>query len=538
MKLIKLHIIDADTCGGLLNGLRVNFRSGEIDANKFSPLCLVGPNGAGKSQTLQIIAEIFQALFAHYLPEEEKGAPNQQIQFELEYQIFDPTGAVQSVRASRRKEGRKKPKLILEKLMSDYWVEEADLKKASELLPTKVIGYTSGENETLSIPFFVSRSGYADQVRSSALDKGKASLSIPDSRMLLIDYGTNLEVLIANLLLNPPKVRQHLIHEFKFEGIRSFRCIIQLKYGSSALKIVKLTEELNHYIQCLKSCSTCHTYNPRDHCYIFDFFIQEATYEAFSSFWKKGALELYSCFHKLAMLNDLVIPKKDRDAFKSGVEKRRFASRLPEPMERQKVFRFERIEFFSGSSDRCVDYVSLSDGEHQLTQILGTLCMVNFPNVLFLLDEPESHFNPRWRVEFISKIMSLPTPQVALGRESSRRAGSSVSRQDCLITTHSPFVPSDMDSDNVLIFSKNEETGKIKVRRPNIQTYGSTFDRILEECFGISPPMSDMPKNAIGKLLESNDVEEIKSAMSCFGDSLERIYLAERIRILESEKET
>lgn len=539
MKLIRLHIIDADTCGGLLNGLRVNFRSGgEIDADKFSPLCLVGPNGAGKSQTLQIIAEIFQALFAHFIPEEEQGTPNHRIQFELEYLIHDLTGAVQSVRASRRKEGRKKPKIVLERLISDSWVEETDPKNASELLPAKVIGYTSGENETLSIPFFVSRSGYADQVRSSALDKNKASSAIPDSRMLLIDYGTNLEVLIANLLLNPPKVRRHLIHEPEFGGVRSFRCIVQLKYGASASNIVKLTEELKRNIQYLESCATCYTYDSKDHQYTFDFFVQDATYQAFSNYWAKGALELYSCFHKLAMLNDLVIPKKDRDSFKKGVEKRRFASRLPEPMERQKVFRFERIEFFSIDNDRFVDYVSLSDGEHQLTQLLGTLCMANFPNVLFLLDEPESHFNPRWRVEFISKIMNLPTPNPGSeSGESTRTERGLVSRQDCLITTHSPFVPSDMDSEGVLIFSKDAETGDIEARNPNIQTYGSTFDTILEECFGISPPMSDIPKNAIEKLLKSDDAAEIRNAMSRFGDSVERMYLADRIRMLEAKKE-
>lgn len=30
------------------------------------------------------------------------------------------------------------------------------------------------------------------------------------------------------------------------------------------------------------------------------------------------------------------------------------------------------------------------------------------PDVLFLLDEPESHFNPQWRVKFISRLLDLP----------------------------------------------------------------------------------------------------------------------------------
>ena len=228
------------------------------------------------------------------------------------------------------------------------------------------------------------------------------------------------------------------------------------------------------------------------------------------------------------MLNDLVIPSTARKSFVKGVESRHFSTRLPEPLEEHKVFRFERVEFISQKSDdKPVDYVSLSDGEHQLAQLLGTMCMASFPNVLFLLDEPESHFNPKWRVEFISKILTFP----ATSGESRSDKLSGVAQQDCLITTHSPFVPSDMKSDNVLIFSKEKD--EIQVRRPRIETYGSTFDTILEECFKISPPMSSLPKNEIDDLLQSSDIEKIKLGMKGLGDSVERMYLADRIRMLK-----
>ncbi|MEZ8833930.1 restriction system-associated AAA family ATPase [Vibrio cyclitrophicus] len=536
MKLISLNIIDADTCGGLLNGVKIKFRNGDVDTDSFSPICLIGRNGAGKSQVLQIIAEIFQAAFACFLPDEEQGTPNKQIQFELEYLIYDSVGKFKHVKIHRRREGRKKPSIIIEQLVGNDWIQIESLDEIEKLLPSKVIGYTSGDNETLSVPFFVSRAGYAKQVSHNARDKKKVSLRIPDSRMLLIDYGTNLEVLIANLLLNPENVRKHLINEPNLKKLRSFRCVVQLKYGSSASSKVLLTNELQHYIDYLKRCSTCFSYDEKSFSYSFDFFVQDATYSAFSNYWKDGALELYSCFHKLAMLNDLIIPKQDRDAFIRGVEQRRFASRLPEPMERQKVFRFERVEFISQKSEQPVDYVSLSDGEHQLTQLLGTVCMAAFPNVLFLLDEPESHFNPKWRVEFISKIINLPTMHKSECKSEGKRSNKSLSaKQDFLITTHSPFVPSDMHSDDVLIFKKNDENGEIFARNPNIQTYGSTFDTILEECFEISPPISDLPKLEIDNLMESEDIDKIKDAIGRLGDSVERMYLADRVRMLRSK---
>ncbi|WP_445620265.1 restriction system-associated AAA family ATPase [Kushneria sp. Sum13] len=538
MKITWLHVIDADTCGGLLNGVVINFRDAWEVNDSFSPICLIGPNGAGKSQALQIIAEIFQAAFAQFLPDEEQGKPNNQIQFELEYFIFNNNKESERVKIWRKKgKSKRLSNIVLEVYSDNRWVEPQDYIEAKKLLPSKIIGYTSGQNETISIPFFVSRSGYAKQVSTNALDKEKIALPIPDSRMLLVDYSTNLEVLMANLILNPKNVREYLVNELGLKKLRSFRCVIQLKYGSSANSKVQLTDELNNYISYLKRCATCFEYDEKNSSYVFDFFVQEATHESFSSYWEEGALELYSCFHKLAMLNDLIIPKQDREAFLKGVEKRRFSTRLPEPMEKQKVFRFERVEFISKKGDKHVDYVSLSDGEHQLTQLLGTLCMASFPNVLFLLDEPESHFNPRWRVEFVSKILNLPTTSVQIcSNEGKRHFNSLSSKQDCLLTTHSPFVPSDMDSENVIIFKRNFIDGKVSTRKPRIQTYGSTFDTILEECFEISPPISDIPKREIEKLLNSDNIEEIKKAVNGLGDSVERMYLIERVRMLKAKE--
>ena len=169
-----------------------------------------------------------------------------------------------------------------------------------------------------------------------------------------------------------------------------------------------------------------------------------------------------------------------------------------------------------------MDYVSLSDGEHQLGQILGTFCMLSSPNMLFLLDEPESHFNPLWRVKFISRILDIHT------RDGDRRKSSKATEQECLLTTHSPFVPSDMHSEKVFIFSKDEE-GEIQVQNPNIETFGTTFDTIIEECFNVRPPMSQVPRDKIEKLMQSDDREEIREGMQGLGDSVEKAFLADRL---------
>lgn len=208
----------------------------------------------------------------------------------------------------------------------------------------------------------------------------------------------------------------------------------------------------------------------------------------------------------------------------------------PDPLVHCKVFRFEEITFHPiqrdgpGQADP-VDYVSLSDGEHQLVQMLGVFSMVDEPNVLFLLDEPDSHLNPVWRVKFMSQLAKAPTARGAREDISSPAAA-----QDVVITTHAPFVPSDLPRDQVVIFRRSEEgepqdslQAGIRARRPDIQTFGASYDQILQECFGVSPPISEQSLEVIGNLLESRNPAEVEAGLKTLGPSVERIQVVDHL---------
>lgn len=158
-------------------------------------------------------------------------------------------------------------------------------------------------------------------------------------------------------------------------------------------------------------------------------------------------------------------------------------------------------------------------------QVLGTLAMVGDANALFLFDEPESHLNPQWRVKFVQKMREVPTSK------GSRKKWSAPSRQEMLLTTHAPFVPSDMSRDNVLVFSK-EEASHININRPDIETFGTTFDRILEHCFLVTPPISKVALKEINTLLTSDDENEVERGLDRLGASVEKTYVAQHLRKL------
>lgn len=551
MKLTRVGVQSTGGGAALLNGLDLILRNPRPGQTRsFQPLCLIGPNGSGKSQFLQSLAEAFQALFHAVVPEEERRDIDPTSEFSLRYvlhcrEVADDVEV--EVVASRSSAADHRLAIRCRSIGGD-WSEVATT-NAKALLPTRIVAYTSGENETLSLPFLASRIAYADEIQRLAIPiaggEGSTSRVAPTPRLMLIDYSTHLEVLVANLLLASPEQRAYVLHQANLENLRSVRCIVSLNHGAvrnsvrrrsdSKRKGVQLTSELEGYIQTLQTCATTWDYDEAAERYVFDFWIDEESRRGFHSAFE-NPFELYLAFHKLALLNDLAISSPARKRFEADVRKRRFATRLPEPPEEDKVFRFEEITFHPVRRDGVgkvtpVDYVSLSDGEHQLVQMLGVFSMVDDPNVLFLLDEPESHLNPVWRVKFMSQLAKAPTAHGT--REDSHGQAAA---QDVVITTHAPFVPSDLPRDQVVIFRRPEEgevqdptQACVRARRPDIQTFGASYDQILEQCFGVSPPISGQPLEVIGNLLNSRDPAEVEAGLKTLGPSVERFQIADHL---------
>jgi restriction system-associated AAA family ATPase len=524
VRLNRIKVERAASCGGLLDGLEVSFARTEGNPCGLAPLCLLGPNGSGKSQLLQLIAEVFQSAWHVHAPSVEREPADTDTLFELDYYLQPPS--------------HKKPICVRLKRTSKIKIVEMSVQIAGgwkvitpgttqfgKLLPSLIVGYTSGDNETLSLPFLISRSGYARDVTQAAIGEESGRGPVEDNRLLLIDYGTHLEVLVANLLLGRSEIKSSILRHADLDRLASCRCIIQLNHPaapkgrvSAKRKGIQLTTELESYIDALKRVATCWDYDEKTDTYVFDIFVQDASYLAFSCFFS-AAIELYRAFHKLSLLNDLVVPKKVRERLKREARERRFASRLPEPPDDDKVFRFERVRLHkrnAGPESQPVDYVSLSDGEHQQAEIFGIFSMITEANALFVLDEPESHFNPQWRVQFVKRLLDLPTDN----------RGS----QEVLLTSHAPFVPSDISREQVLIFSKKD--GKVKVRRPDIETYGATFDRVLEHCFDVHPPISQVARDEIDDLMKNGTAEQIRAALVRLGSSVDKAFLADRLREL------
>ncbi|MBT2916817.1 AAA family ATPase, partial [Vibrio anguillarum] len=63
-----------------------------------------------------------------------------------------------------------------------------------------------------------------------------------------------------------------------------------------------------------------------------------------------------------------------------------------------------RIRVKLKKNDGSVTFRELSEGEQQLLTVLGLLRFTAEEESLFLLDEPDTHLNPKWSVDYIDYL--------------------------------------------------------------------------------------------------------------------------------------
>ena len=165
----------------------------------------------------------------------------------------------------------------------------------------------------------------------------------------------------------------------------------------------------------------------------------------------------------------------------------------------------------------------MSDGEHQLLQILGAIILLNNGSALFLLDEPETHFNPEWRSKFIWLINEcLKANPTEVERE-----------QEIVLTTHSPFMISDSKKSNVVWLKADKRDGPEEV---TINTYGTSVTNLLNEFFGKQRQIADVSWKDMLEDLKSDDINELNDALSKYGDSHEKAMILQKLNKLIIEK--
>lgn len=161
-----------------------------------------------------------------------------------------------------------------------------------------------------------------------------------------------------------------------------------------------------------------------------------------------------------------------------------------------------RIRVRLKKNDGSVTFRELSEGEQQLLTVLGLLRFTAEEESLFLLDEPDTHLNPRWSVDYISYLKQF------IASSTKQEETSHI-----LLTTHNPLAIAELDREQVQILRMHKQDGhrQILACYPEMAPRGMGYAAIVtSDMFGITSSL-DHPTQ---ELLETQRAFAAKEKLS------------------------
>ncbi|WP_017006740.1 AAA family ATPase, partial [Enterovibrio norvegicus] len=143
--------------------------------------------------------------------------------------------------------------------------------------------------------------------------------------------------------------------------------------------------------------------------------------------------------------------------------------------------------------DGNVSFTNLSEGELQMLTVLGLMRITREDHCLFLLDEPDTHLNPIWKLRYFDDIE---------GVLSSEKEALVQGESQILITTHDPMMVGSLRKEQVHIIRKSE--GNTLVEQPDEHPQGMGVSGLLKsDMFGLP---STLDRHTLNTLQRRNDL--------------------------------
>lgn len=420
-----------------------NLKKFDIDFDTKSPYTLlVGRNGTGKTNLLEAIVKIFRDL-------DLKETHKSNLHYSITYEIAGQKVTIDYGVDSKDKtywEKKGKPKFFLKDQNLSYrtFYQENELRP---LLPQHVFGYYSGTSTRFKDIFKKHLEKYRD------------------------DLIADKEGTIRRL--------------FRAENAHSQFVLLAFyaQEGEKALKFLKEYFGIKQFKSALFVFNEPHWFN-RDPS-------QEVRSKGDERFWwARGKVkELMSALHDVALAPMTQTFKVETALKKKKSKEHKFyyikdLSTLLDwtrSMDQKEFFKLlessllsdllkeARIKFDLETGDS-ISFTELSEGEQQLLTVLGLLKFTNQDESLFLLDEPDTHLNPVWSLDYLSLL---------------KKYSGGMKNSQIIMATHDPLVITNLLKKQVRLLYLDDEH-EIHSMPPEEELRGMGANALLEsELFGL-----------------------------------------------------
>jgi predicted ATPase len=447
-----------------------NLRNFEIDFDETVPITvLLGRNGSGKSNLIENIVEIFLAL--------EEAAPVSRFSYEMEYFCY---GHKINVETSSVREKNKISLRVDGKVIS-----QAKFKKFSrEYLPSHIFAYYSGWNNRLEKLFAAPTKKYY-----------RANLENQDSNVARRFFFCRKDY--ANLALLALFFETHELAKYirrELLGIEEFESALMVMRAPWWARTGKGDENDDEEF----------------------FWGARGNFTEFMSRLRESSL---TPIRNVEMTeNDIRGRTQNVERLYLYIRDEEHLNKLRAPYESPKLL-FNHLEsmYLSDLIDeirvvgrkkdgQLVRFDQLSEGEQQLVAVFGLLLFTQTDESLYLLDEPDSHLNPKWTYEYRDLLRRALYPNFKPAANDAQETdpidiGSSpkmAGNSQVLIATHNPLMVSAHPKTHVRVLGN--EDGVTTAHAPDDEPPGMSIDRLLtSDVFGLR---TALPKSTLNNIAE------------------------------------
>lgn len=442
-----------------------NLRDFEITFSEFADVdgeprrlrshAVIGQNGSGKSNMLEAIVTIFRDL--------DLNTPTS-FGYELDYEV---RGFQVHVVAETNGE----PQISIDGepaepwLLSDTFREspetgEPERGSARKYLPSHIFTYYSGKSERLESLFQEHQQRYIENLNDFGEEVDSDSLL----RRLFYCRHPHSKLVLLACLLAPEKPLKDILRDLRIEDVDSVLFTLKKPYRlSGELSVTDIkhgdnrfwfdrTRFTEEFLDKLWDLATA----PIDHT-------DEKTIDF------RGRTEpqevLYLFLKDRKALQELKDHVGDSYRFFQYVE----GSYIADLLDDVQIFVQHKY------ADDLLSFEQLSEGELQLLTVLGLMRITHQDQCLFLLDEPDTHLNPIWKLRYfdeIEKVLKQDEDEILQGDS------------QIIITTHDPMMIGSLKKEQVRVLRTQD--GKIVAAEPDEDPQGMGVAGLLKsEFFGL-----------------------------------------------------
>jgi ABC-type multidrug transport system ATPase subunit len=147
-----------------------------------------------------------------------------------------------------------------------------------------------------------------------------------------------------------------------------------------------------------------------------------------------------------------------------------------------------RVKGVTGS----INTRQLSEGEQQLLTVLGLMRFTRNENSLYLLDEPDTHLNPAWGVEYLDRLRTI---------------GGIDKKSHTILATHDPLLVAGLCKEEIRVLYRGEN-GQIAAVMPEDSPRGTGVANVLTSpLFGLESQLDPFSLRVLKKIYEISMLE-------------------------------